>query len=609
MMRSLAMRAALVLLTLAAPCAAALPPFAQGLLSSLTEFWGSRHCIPSQVHLALTGKSDEMRVMWKTRSRSCQTTVHYSETSQLGRSFLTSKLQHRQGKVRAYSGEDMCASPARDYAYDISILHDVVLSNLVPRRWYSYRVAHSGRILKFQAPPPTGPAEGFQFLAYGDMGDPHHRQVKAPGAQGTVDYTKRDVMAGANLVLHVGDLSYANGREYVWNSFMDAIEPAASRVPYMITIGNHEYDYRRGGGHRQDPSGASKYDPDWGNYGNDSGGECGVSVVNRFTMPGSDTLLASSFDSKGAATSRANVTGDEVLPAITSADALEQCNRGDQGERDDPRMQQLADLSGNTIHAASAIVQLPAPLSAPKSLIGQESNSGHNDESGHQAPLTDCKTAATNVTSLSIKADSTVDLKRKGSNAANPNPPFWYSYNYGSVHFVAISSEHDLRHSSHQARWLRKDLKGVDDCLTPWIILLMHRPMYVVFPHKSNRIVGEHLRQQLEKTLNKFQVDLVVSGHVHSYARTCNVLDKKCIPIVNGGTTHITLGCGGHKLSDSKHNQPAWLEAHYVHYGYGRITVHDGNDLTFEYVRSSDGKVYDTKTLHNERADQKQCFA
>ncbi len=50
-----------------------------------------------------------------------------------------------------------------------------------PRRWYSYKVAHDDRILRFQAPPPAGRKEGFQFLVYGDMGDPHHRQAKAPG--------------------------------------------------------------------------------------------------------------------------------------------------------------------------------------------------------------------------------------------------------------------------------------------------------------------------------------------------------------------------------------------------------------------------------------------
>ncbi len=33
----------------------------------------------AQVHLAVTGRPDEMRVMWKTHSRSCPTKVHYGE--------------------------------------------------------------------------------------------------------------------------------------------------------------------------------------------------------------------------------------------------------------------------------------------------------------------------------------------------------------------------------------------------------------------------------------------------------------------------------------------------------------------------------------------------
>src|SRR6476661_4642785 len=46
--------------------------------------------------------------------------------------------------------------------------------------WYSYRVA-GGAVMRFQAPPPTGRTQGFRFLVYGDMGDPDHRQAKAPG--------------------------------------------------------------------------------------------------------------------------------------------------------------------------------------------------------------------------------------------------------------------------------------------------------------------------------------------------------------------------------------------------------------------------------------------
>ena len=30
------------------------------------------------------------------------------------------------------------------------------------------------------------------------------------------------------------------------------------------------------------------------------------------------------------------------------------------------------------------------------------------------------------------------------------NPPFWYSFDYGAVHFVMVSSEHDLHKHSVQ---------------------------------------------------------------------------------------------------------------------------------------------------------------
>ena len=39
-------------------------------------------------------------------------------------------------------------------------------------------------------------------------------------------------------------------------------------------------------------------------------------------------------------------------------------------------------------------------------------------------------------------------------------------------------------------QWLKRDLQLVDRCATPWVVLGMHRPMYVVYPHKSNRRVG-----------------------------------------------------------------------------------------------------------------------
>ena len=40
-------------------------------------------------------------------------------------------------------------------------------------------------------------------------------------------------------MLHVGDLSYANGDPDIWESFLEGL-PFAARVPYMVAVGNHE---------------------------------------------------------------------------------------------------------------------------------------------------------------------------------------------------------------------------------------------------------------------------------------------------------------------------------------------------------------------------------
>jgi phosphodiesterase/alkaline phosphatase D-like protein len=46
------------------------------------------------------------------------------------------------------------------------------------------------------------------------------------------------------------------------------------------------------------------------------------------------------------------------------------------------------------------------------------------------------------------------------------------------VHFIMISTEHDLIPYSRQYEWLQQDLKNINRSKTPWVILGGHRPMY-----------------------------------------------------------------------------------------------------------------------------------
>jgi hypothetical protein len=73
----------------------------------------------------------------------------------------------------------------------------------------------------------------------------------------------------------IGDIAYAVGYANRWEQFFHEISPIATQVPYMVSIGNHEYDWK-----------GQPFKPYWGNYGDDSHGECGIPYSNRFHMPG-----------------------------------------------------------------------------------------------------------------------------------------------------------------------------------------------------------------------------------------------------------------------------------------------------------------------------------
>ena len=69
-------------------------------------------------------------------------------------------------------------------------------------------------------------------------------------------------------------MQYADGVHKVWDTFLEQIEPYASRAPYQVVLGNHEYDWKTGHEkhhkhhHPIDASGKEEmYDPEWGNFG------------------------------------------------------------------------------------------------------------------------------------------------------------------------------------------------------------------------------------------------------------------------------------------------------------------------------------------------------
>ena len=66
--------------------------------------------------------------------------------------------------------------------------------------------------------------------------------------------------------------------------------------------------------------------------------------------------------------------------------------------------------------------------------------------------------------------------------ASGSNSPFWYSYNYGNVHFIAFSIEQPYNQTDPQGIWLMNDIleasRAENRIVRPWIVAYAHRPMW-----------------------------------------------------------------------------------------------------------------------------------
>lgn len=109
----------------------------------------------------------------------------------------------------------------------------------------------------------------------------------------------------------------------------------------------------------------------------------------------------------------------------------------------------------------------------------------------------------------------------------------WYSCNYGCAHVTVLDSQQDLRPTSAQYGWLRRDLASERAAAATWRIVALHTPVYSSSLHGGDALIQKHLVPLWEA----YRVSLVLSGHDHVYVRS-----------VKNGVTYIITGGGGAPL-------------------------------------------------------------
>ena len=138
-----------------------------------------------------------------------------------------------------------------------------------------------------------------------------------------------------------------------------------------------------------------------------------------------------------------------------------------------------------------------------------------------------------------------------------PGGKTYYSFDYGNAHFVCLDSTGSVE-ESRMLEWCETDLAASK---ARWKFVFYHHPSYDVAGHLSH-----WGRKDFLPVFRKYGVDVVLTGHSHSYQRFHPMYTKgenQARPI-----THIVTGGGGAPLTTIKRSRPhvaaARIEYHYM---------------------------------------------
>lgn len=176
-----------------------------------------------------------------------------------------------------------------------------------------------------------------------------------------------------------------------------------------------------------------------------------------------------------------------------------------------------------------------------------------------------------------------------------------YWFDYQGVRIVALNSNEKLE---DQVAWLRAVLQ---DNPQRWTILTFHHPVFSLARNRDNA----RLRELWKPLLDEFRVDLVLTGHDHTYARSGDTTGRPRATAANVpkgynqvydpaiGTVYV-VSVSGPKMYLATNTEWAVRAAEDTQL-FQVITI-NGGELRFE-ARTATGRLYDAFLLRK-RAGQ-----
>eukprot|EP00258_Populus_trichocarpa_P001589 XP_002300736.2 purple acid phosphatase 2 [Populus trichocarpa] len=190
--------------------------------------------------------------------------------------------------------------------------------------------------------------------------------------------------------------------------------------------------------------------------------------------------------------------------------------------------------------------------------------------------------------------------------ASGSTSSLWYSIKRASTYIIVMSSYSAYGKYTPQYLWLKNELPKVNRTETPWLIVLMHSPMYNSYV--NHYMEGETMRVMYEPWFVENKVDIVFAGHVHAYERSYRI-SNIAYRIVAGSCTptrdesapiYITIGDGGNLeglATNMTEPRPSYTAFREASFGHGILDIKNRTHAYFSWYRNQDGYPVEADSL------------
>jgi len=182
---------------------------------------------------------------------------------------------------------------------------------------------------------------------------------------------------------------------------------------------------------------------------------------------------------------------------------------------------------------------------------------------------------------------------------ALPNNEHYYAFDYGNAHFIALDTRSGVLYDrANQLLWLRRELATPHGAT--WTFVFFHIP-FLTCTYKGN---DPALSADLMPLFEKYAVDLVFTGHAHTYERLYPIrggvpVDRQQDPfyVDPHGPLYISIGCSGQFKADAPTTSCGpnafFLDGHVL---FTQVLVSD-HSLLLRTYDSLSGNIVDQITL------------